>query len=584
MDAKRVKQSIILAVSVILVIILVLVIGKLIDKYTPSKEQQDLWEYYGLTEESQAAIVLNHEVISQKAVIREGIVYLSYETVRDVFNSRFYWDYNENLLLYTTPEDVVSAAADSKEYFVTKDKKSENYTIVYADANTAYIAMDYVKKYTDLDYEFFEEPNRVVVRTKWEDEPGVFVKKDTQIRYRGGIKSPILTEVFKETELTVLEKGEDWDKVATNEGVIGYIRKKRLGKEEVKTFEHTPMTETFSHILKDKKINMAWHQVGGYIGADGFQQAMQGVSGVNTIAPTWFFMSDNDGNIVSYATHEYVQKAHEMGIEVWGLVQNMDYDISSYQILSRMASRENLVNQLISKALEYDLDGINVDIEELSNDAEDGYIQFIRELSIQCRKHGLVLSIDNYVPTAFTSHYNRKEQGIVADYIVIMGYDEHYAGVAEAGSTASIEFVKNGIIKTLEEVPKEKVINGIPFYTRVFKQIPENVAKEGQEGVLIEDTNSELGRYLLDSEAVPMGKAERLLQENGVNPIWNDALGQYYGEYMKDGIKYLIWLEEEESIGLKMKLIKDYELAGVAEWSLGLAKNTIWEVIRSYLE
>ena len=249
-----------------------------------------------------------------------------------------------------------------------------------------------------------------------------------------------------------------------------------------------------------------------------------------------------------------------------------------------MASRENLVNQLISKALEYDLDGINVDIEELSNDAEDGYIQFIRELSIQCRKHGLVLSIDNYVPTAFTSHYNRKEQGIVADYIVIMGYDEHYAGVAEAGSTASIEFVKNGIIKTLEEVPKEKVINGIPFYTRVFKQIPENVAKEGQEGVLIEDTNSELGRYLLDSEAVPMGKAERLLQENGVNPIWNDALGQYYGEYMKDGIKYLIWLEEEESIGLKMKLIKDYELAGVAEWSLGLAKNTIWEVIRSYLE
>ncbi|MDE6982534.1 MAG: SH3 domain-containing protein, partial [Lachnospiraceae bacterium] len=261
MDAKRIKQSIILAVSVIIVIILVLVIGKLIDKYTPSKEQQDLWEYYGLTDESQTAIVLNHEVIPQQAVFREGMIYLSYETVRDVFNSRFYWDYNENLLLYTTPEDVVSAAADSKEYFVTKDKKSENYTIVYADANTAYIALDYVKKYTDLEYEFFEEPNRVVVRTNWEDETGVLVKKDTQIRYRGGIKSPILTEVSKETELTVLEQGEDWDKVATKEGIIGYIKKKRLGKEETKTFEHSPMTETFSHILKDKKINMAWHQV-----------------------------------------------------------------------------------------------------------------------------------------------------------------------------------------------------------------------------------------------------------------------------------------------------------------------------------
>lgn len=448
MDAKRVKQSIILAVSVILVIILVLVIGKLIDKYTPSKEQQDLWEYYGLTEESQAAIVLNHEVISQKAVIREGIVYLSYETVRDVFNSRFYWDYNENLLLYTTPEDVVSAAADSKEYFVTKDKKSENYTIVYADANTAYIAMDYVKKYTDLDYEFFEEPNRVVVRTKWEDEPGVFVKKDTQIRYRGGIKSPILTEVFKETELTVLEKGEDWDKVATNEGVIGYIRKKRLGKEEVKTFEHTPMTETFSHILKDKKINMAWHQVTTEDANSTVADVLSNTKGLNVICPTWFYLNDNEGNLVNIASSEYVQYCHNQGVEVWALVSNLENDeVDSAEVLNYTSKRTHLVNQLIAAAIQFDFDGINVDFEALSQEAGDGYVQFIRELSLKCENNGIVLSVDNYVPTDYSMFYNRKEQGNFADYVIIMGYDEHYAG-GDEGSVASIGFVTQGIADT----------------------------------------------------------------------------------------------------------------------------------------
>ena len=257
MDTKRIKQSVILAVGILIAIILVLMIGKLIDKYTPSKERQDLLEYYGLEDESGAAIVMNHEIISEQAVIRDGIVYLPYEIVRDVFNSRFYWDHNENLLLYTTPEDVISAAVDSKEYFVTKDKQTENYTIVYADASTAYIAMDFVKKYTDMDFEFFAEPNRVVVRTNWKDETVVKVKKDTQIRYRGGIKSPILVDTLKDSELILLEKGEDWDKVASLDGVIGYVRNKRLGKEEVRSYEHTPMTEVFSHITRDKKINMA---------------------------------------------------------------------------------------------------------------------------------------------------------------------------------------------------------------------------------------------------------------------------------------------------------------------------------------
>ena len=582
---KKKLISVGVASGLMIVIIGCLGVNKLIEHYTSTNEKQDLYTYFEIQDENEAIISLQNNRLEERAEIVDGEIFVPYELVKDNFNSRFYWDESASLMVFTTATEIYKIPLESKNYTVNGEERTEEFIILKTIEDGLYLNIDFAKQYSDFYYEYYQEPNRIMVYNEWGNVDYTTLSKDGKIRVLGGIKSPILAELEKGTRVLVKDLMENWAHVQTIDGIDGYIQLEYLGDSQIVTLENPDYIEpVYPNIQKDYKINMAWHQVGGYIGADGFQQAMQGVSGVNTIAPTWFFMSDNDGNIVSYATHEYVQKAHEMGIEVWGLVQNMDYDISSYQILSRMASRENLVNQLISKALEYDLDGINVDIEELSNDAEDGYIQFIRELSIQCRKHGLVLSIDNYVPTAFTSHYNRKEQGIVADYIVIMGYDEHYAGVAEAGSTASIEFVKNGIIKTLEEVPKEKVINGIPFYTRVFKQIPENVAKEGQEGVLIEDTNSELGRYLLDSEAVPMGKAERLLQENGVNPIWNDALGQYYGEYMKDGIKYLIWLEEEESIGLKMKLIKDYELAGVAEWSLGLAKNTIWEVIRSYLE
>lgn len=561
-----------------------LAVNKLVERYTPTNEKQDLYAYFNVQDENETVILLQNNKLEDRAQIVDGEIFIPYELVKKSFNPRFYWDESVSLMVFTTAAEIYKIPLESKAYTINGEERAEEFIILKNIEDQLYMNIDFAKQYSDFYYEHYQEPNRIMVYNEWGSIDYTTLSKDGKIRVLGGIKSPILAELEKGSTVLVKELMENWARVQTLDGREGYIQLEYLGDTQTVILENPDYIEPiYPNIQKDYKINMAWHQVGGYIGAESLQRAMQGVTGVNTIVPTWFFMSDNEGNIVSYATHEYVEKAHEMGLEVWGLVENMTYDISSYQILSRMNSRENLINQLISKALEYNLDGINVDIEALSNDAEDGYIQFIRELSIQCRKHGLVLSIDNYVPTASSYHYNREEQGIVADYVVIMGYDEHYAGVSEAGSTASIEFVKNGILKTLEEVPKEKVINGIPFYTRVFKQTPEDVVQEGDGGVLVEDSNSEWGRYLLSSEAVSMGTAERLLQENGVTPIWNDALGQYYGEYMKDGSKYLVWLEEEKSIGLKMQLIKDYELAGVAEWSLGLAKDSIWEVINSYL-
>lgn len=432
MDKRRTQQSVILAAAVIVIIILVLIIGKIINKYTPTKEEMDLFEYYGVTDESKTAIVLDHEIIPQQAVIRDGALYVDYDTVRELFNSRFYWDANENLLLYTTPSDVISAAASSSDYYITKEKKTEKYTIVYADAETAYIALEYVKKFTDMDYRFYENPNRIVVTTDWEDETVIPVKKDTQIRVKGGIKSPILAQAESEELLILLEKGEDWDKVVTEDGIIGYARNKKLGEEEKKSYQHSFEKEEFSHILKEGKINMAWHQVTTKDANSMVADLISKTKGLNVISPTWFYLNDNEGTLMDLASKDYVDYCHSQGIEVWALVSNLENEeVDTTNVLTHTSKRTNMVNQLIAAAIQYNFDGINVDFESISAEAGEGYIQFIRELSLKCENNGIILSVDNYVPTEYTAFYNRSEQANFADYVIIMGYDEHYVGSDE---------------------------------------------------------------------------------------------------------------------------------------------------------
>lgn len=577
MDRRRLQQSLIVAVGVIFAVILVVVAGKIISKYTPTKEEKNLYEYYGLEKESRAAIVLNHEILEQQAVIKDGMLYLDYDTVRELFNDRFYWDGNENLLLYTTASDVITAKVSEKEYSVTKKKYQENYVIVYADGQTAYIAMDYVKKYTDLDFAFYEEPNRMVVTTDWSDDTIVPVKKNTQIRYQGGIKSPILVQVEKETQLILLERGEDWDKVATTDGIIGYIRKKKLGKEEMKSYGHTYEEEEFTHLLKDEKINMGWHQVTTKDANSRVADVISATKGLNVISPTWFYLNDNEGNLMNLASMDYVDYCHSQGIEVWALVSNLENDeADATEVLTYTSKRKNMVNQLIAAAIQYNLDGINVDFEALPAETGDAYVQFIRELSLKCENNGIILSVDNYVPMDYNSFYNRKEQAYFADYIIMMGYDEHYAG-SDEGSVASIGFVTKGIEDSLKEVPANQLILAAPFFTRVWAQTPKEATDD------VEAAAEDYVPYELSSQAVNMEEAWNMASVNGVNPAWSEEDGQYYAEYIKDGVTYKIWLEDERSMELRLQAAKENQLAGMSFWKLGLEKSSMWDTILKYM-
>lgn len=588
-------------VAVVLVLIAIIagsaVINMLMEHYRPTTERMDLYTYFNIEETNTEDVLLFLQdgdlipTLTDTVLKRFGDeLYISYDMVMDECTERFYWDESAQMMVYTTAYDVYKIPLESETYTVNGAEESHDCAIVKKVDDVLYMSLDYVQEYADFYYEYYEAPARVMLYNEWGEITYREAAKDGAIRVLGGIKSEILADVKAGEQLIVRYEMEEWACVQNMFGVQGYIEKEVLSENTRKvSLTNAAYEEPVYPSLayeREEKVNLVWHQIGGECDGSVLSEAMQGINGVNVVSPTWFYMCDNEGNLYSLANKDYVNRAHDMGMEVWGLVENMTYDISTYETLSRMESRERLVDELIRYALEYDLDGINVDIEELSFDAGEAYIQFIRELSIECRANSLVLSIANYVPTASSEHYNRREQGIVADYVIIMGYDEHYAGMSEAGSTASIGFVRDGIENTLKEVPKEKVINALPFYTRIFKQIPESAAteEEMQYLPLVEDSTSEYGRYLLDSIAVSMAQAQRLLADYNVTPVWNEALGQYYGEYVSNGCKYLVWLEEETSIGLKVDLIRENDLAGVAAWSLNLAKSGIWDTIDAHME
>lgn len=584
-QAKRRRQRTIILKGIFTFIIIVGIIAALFlwRRYGPSKERADLDEYYGIKSENQLAVVVNNEILEPGGMLSDGKAYVEYSLVRDYINERFYWDPNENTLLYTLPNDVVSVGVGNKEYSVSKAKNSVDYTILRTEGSTAYIALDFVKQYTDMDYEVYDNPGRVMICTETGTTTVAEVKRDTQVRYQGGVKSPVLTDVEKKEVVTVIETEGSWKKVRTEDGFIGYIKESALKKEKTEKIDRGFEEPDYTSISKDYTINMAWHNVTNTDANSSVLEMIAQTKGLTTISPTWFHVADTAGNLESISSADYVNYAHQSNIEVWASIRDFDGGINSqeesYELLSHTSNRDNLINQLIAAALQVGLDGINVDFEKISTECGEHYIQFIRELSVKCRQNGLVLSVDNYVPQAYNQQYHRKEQGVFADYVIIMGYDEHYAGSPGAGPVASYNFVKEGIEQTLKEVPAEKVINAVPFFTRVWKE----TAKTAEELRQQEGTESAEYSMNVESEAYSMTEVENILSQVGVTPTWDDEVKQNYATWESEGSTYEVWVEDASSLEPKLQLIKEYGLAGSAAWRLGYEKTEIWDLILKYV-
>lgn len=557
---KKNHVPVLVAVALIVVVVLIGVSTGLLEKYSYSNERADLNAYFNVSGGEETAIIYNDTRIEEDAIYRDGHVYFPFSFVDQNLNNHFYYDMSEQQLLFTTDSAQLSTAIGSTDYTFGGEFVSESYALTLAANDTVYLADEFIKRFSNFSCQYFGEPNRVLIDTVWDEERHATVKKDTQVRVLGGVKSEILADLQKGDDVRLVEEMDTWSLVTTYDGISGYVENKRI--EETDPVTPAPVTDyvapAYAPLQRDGKICLVWNMVTNKDANAYAQGLLDSTQGVNVISPTWFALSDDYGDFSSLADAGYVSAMHNRGIQVWALLDNFtNKEVSTADVVNNTTSRRNLINGLISTALEYNLDGINVDFESVSADAAKGYIQFLRELYIECHKNGIILSADN----GYLLNYDRGRQGEAVDYVIIMGYDEHVAAADGVGSNASIDFVQSGIEKTVSQVPSAKVINAIPFYTRLWT------------------TNGEIGQV-----AYGMNEIENFLNANGATTVWDDAACQYKAQFSVDGTNYEVWLEESESIAVKLNIMSQYDLAGIAGWRLGQEKADIWNEIAAYLQ
>ena len=539
---------VIIAISLIFLIVLGVFGYQAVQKYMPTKETAVLSEVYEV-EGDDVALFYNFGRQEIQGIYEHGQTYLPLSWILGHINKRFYWDSTENLLVYTLPDQIVYADAETKG--------SNGAPLLLVKDEDVYLTLGLLANYSDVEIQAFDsgDAKRVFIN-EWSNRGVSILSKKRAVRVRGGIKSPILTNLEKDTQVTVLETMETWSKVVTPDGHIGYVENKVLGEIQDEAFFSGREPVVYESNRLDEKIVLGWHQISDVDAYKTLEDILDQAEDINVISPTWFALTDNSGSFRSIASQKYVDIAHEHGVQVWALLDNFSSNVQTEVLLASTTTRRKLINSLIAEVEKYGIDGLNMDFESIKPEAGIHYIQFLRELSIPCREKGIILSVDNYVPTSYNAFYDREEQGIVADYVIIMGYDEHYAG-GEPGSVSSLGFVENGISGTLAEVPREKVINAVPFYTRLWTE------KNGE----------------VSSKALGIEAAKNWIAKNRVELYWQEELGQYYGELLTPSELSYLWLEEEISLELKMNLIRDYDLAGVACWKLGLEDDAAWDVI-----
>lgn len=555
------------AAPVLVVLILIVIVGAagvvsfLINRYKPGTEYMAGNEYFNLTDENSVALIQNGELLEEQAVLIGGEPYAAYTYVESQLNSCFYWDEETKGILLTTSGGVQTLLPGDAAVAKTPGGQP---AVQQESDGTVYISLDVVKEYTDLDYAYYSDPNRVVIRNEWDGVEQATVQSDTaQVRQKGGIKSLILADVQKGDTLLYLENLDNWCKVMTADGYTGYIQTEDISEPEA-IEARTAKKDSYERITRDHKINLVWHQSTSTESNDAMAEMTAEMTGVNVISPTWFSVTDETGTISSLASADYVKLAHDAGREVWGLIDNFNEAFDETTDLAYASVRSRIIEQLLAEAASCGMDGINVDFENLKEAGIPHYLQFLRELTSAAHAQNLVVSVDTPVPQAYTMYYQRGEQARFVDYMIVMAYDEHFAGSEEAGSVSSLPFVQQAVEEMTRVMPADQVICGIPFYTRVWTE--------------------KFGQSAITSEVLGMDGAKNYAKENQMTETWDASLGQNVATVETSDARYTIWMEDEQSMEEKLKVIQSADLAGVAEWKLGFERADIWSLISEYIE
>ncbi|MDO4477475.1 MAG: glycosyl hydrolase family 18 protein [Lachnospiraceae bacterium] len=546
-----------LLIVLILVAAVIGAIAFLLTSRLPSKKHEDLTAYFALQTGEDLPLVVNGIVCATGAREADGEVYISREETARSLNKRLYWDEWENLVCVTTPTVYQAMSMEELE---------ASGALRYFDG-IPYYALSFLKQWTDMEATMAENPRRLAVTTDFSGDLAE-VAADTALRIKASDKSNILYDVTAGEMLRLwpdAEPQEGWTLVGTDDGFRGYVASDSLGATVPD--DHTSVIGAYITHQLEERPNIAFYQTNNAINNASLQDKLnRGVSGINVLCPTWFFL-DGPGQVTSIVSTEYVQIAHNNGYKVWALINDIDGAATSkdavWEALRTTSGRRSIISKMMSEVLGAGVDGINVDLERISEEGVEAYLEFIRELSVECRNNGLTLSIDTYVPMDYSLYLDRREQGTVADYVIIMCYDEHYKGSETAGSVASYGFMENGIKRTLREVPADKIVTALPFYTRLWKTT---------------------GGGAPESKLMSMDEAQAYINENDMDVFWDEDVCQYVAEKRVGETLEQIWVEDADSLAAKMTLVNTYGVAGVAHWRLGDETPDVWPIISDALQ
>lgn len=555
-------------IPILLTIALIcLAVGVVIVKKSPSKKRVNLYEYYGVTDGSaEIAVAVDHKKMDSFGYVIDEKYYIPEEIVETYFTDKFYTDANNRQVLYTTDLEIWEIPFGENYYEIDGNKTEKEYEIVKFFDEKIYVCIDFVKELTGCSYIFYSNPSRIAIETAGLKSNRLNGKSDGKVRADATIKAPIIGTVGDGAKWYDLEVEKNGYKlVVADDGRAGYLKNNEISSvtlEETTAFEIAP----YKNQLRDHKIILVWDGI--YVKEEnaGIDKRLEKVTSANVISPTWYKVTDSNGSIESMADWDYINYVREKGYEIWPLINDFsagaEDGFDEAELLSNRDSRRKLINNLMSEVKEYGYDGLNIDFEKIKAAYGKDFVQFIRELSIECRKAEIVLSVDNYVPFSFNEFYGRKAQGECVDYVIVMCYDEHYDGGESSGSTASISYVDSGTEKTLNSVAKEKVLVGVPFYSRLW-QLEENISDK---------------KNILSTKAYSMKGGEEIAGELGLISVWDDVVKQTVATGYSGGFYYEIWLETLKSMTEKIEVIKSYDVGGIAAWALGSEDEGVWEI------
>lgn len=528
--------------------------------------------------------------------VRDGEILLPIETIREYFDKNIYWDDVLKKVTITTKDRVIRMKTYELEAMINNKPVDLRIAAVEEDG-TVYVPIEFLSEFYGIDIKYNEAYDVIII------DPlinmiriAVPSENDAAVRTGRSIKDPVIRKYddittsgsdeflidgklinedvslsdLSESAMVVFTEYTDWYLVRTSSGEIGYIRKDQVSVKWI-TLKRSPdskAVETEAWKPENGKINLVWEMI--YSGRPNLAQIGK-IDGLDVISPTWFELKDDQGNVVSRADPVYIDWAHQNGYKIWALFANDFQDINATNsFLNNTDARDNAIRQILSYASLYNLDGINIDFENIYKQDKDALSQFIREITPFLREQGLVVSIDVNIPDGsdtWSLCYDHEALGEIVDYMMLMTYDQHWSSSPVAGSVAQLTWVENNLRKVLDMVPAEKLLLGLPFYTRMWR--------EETDGARVRVTSPSV---------LTMQGSRNYVKDNDLEVVWDRDSGQFYTEHKDGSVTTKIWIEDHNSINMKSSLALKYRLAGTAAWRRSDETKEVWEILNKNLK